>query len=1150
MSKTAGRQSSPNVNLRQFVFAALIALLSVIPAFAQSLTTGGLAGTVKDQSGAAVAGATVTLTNLDNGGTQTATTNDQGSFQFSLLKPGNYTAQATMTGLSSDIQKVAIQVGQTPSLDLTAKVQSTHQVVEVSATAGALQTENANITQTFSTEQVMQLPAPGGDLTTVAFTVPGIVENTGMGYGNFSSHGLPAVSNLFTINGDDYNDAYLNLNNSGASNLLLGQNEIAEASVTQNGYSVQYGRQAGAQANYVTKGGTNEFHGDLLFNFNNHLMNANDFFNNSSGTPRPYAVSRQWGADIGGPILKNKLFFYADSEGLYYSLPTSSVVNIPSPQLQTYILGNISAAQVPLYQQAFSVYNNAKGAVPVTTGSGQLQDSSGSLGCGDLAGTAVPGGGTFGVDTPCMYAFRTNGLNTNKEWLQTDRVDWNITDKQKIFFRFKTDHGFQPTGTNLLDPALNTQSIQPQYEGQINHTYVISPTAVNNVVASILWYSAIFGPASTSASQSVFPTYFGCAGFDYPFCAGSMGGTNGASGLYPMGVNWSTFPQGRDVGQFQLIDDFSKVMGNHTLKFGVNFRKNRVTDFSYEQGAIGSYFFNSLTDFANGAMNADTGSYYTQKFSPLLDAHVRLYNIGIYAQDEWNVKPNLKVTYGIRLDRTANPLCTDNCFSRLTSQFDTASFQKGIDIPYNSSIQTGLSHAYYNTDPIVADPRVGVVWSPKGGNSTVIRGGIGLFSDLFPAFIVSNVFNNAPFPYNAFIYSGTASAASDPNSAPAAAQAQFNAFKTGFFNGATFTQLNNSIPGGFSPPNYFSIPQTFKTPRFVEWSFEIQQPLGQKNVFVVTYSGNHGYNLLNTSGFANVFVNTTNFPNGFGNLPTTAPDPRFGAVTQISNAGYSNYNGLTVQFRRSLGYGFQGQVGYTWSHALDTLSNGGSGLPYSFCSGCAFTTSANPNIALNYGNSDYDIRNSLVADFVWDTPWKFGNKIIGNLLGNWTLSGKFFVRSGTPFSIYDGALAGLVSGTNLTPATTLLANSAVAGVPTNCGASAVNTPCFSASQFTPSGAETGFGNLGRNAFYGPGYFDIDASLFKNFTIKERLRFQFGASAYNLMNHPNFWNPNADISSSNFGMISSTATPVVSAYGAFVGSTVSGRVLVVTGRLQF
>ncbi len=1119
--------------LRSLLFLFVSSVVTIPAAHAQSLTTGGITGTVKDQSGAVLPGATVTLKSLEDGSTHTATSSQAGAYQFNLLTPGRYTVEASANGLKTDVSNVSVQVGAAAEVDLVAKVESTREVVEVSTTGVSVDTENANLTTTFSTKQVLDLPAAGGDITTVAFTAPGVVMSTGMGYGNFSSHGLPGVSNLFTMNGDDYNDAYLNLNNSGASNLLLGQNEVSEAAVVQNGYTVQYGREAGAQVNYVTKGGTNQVHFDLLFNFNNDLMNANDFFSNLNGVPRSYAVSKQWGADIGGPIWKNKLFFYSDSEGLYYTLPSTGTVVIPSVAFEQDILARITPAQNALYSKAFSIWNNAPGAANaanVTTGSGQLQDSTGNLGCGDFANTrALNGSGVFGVNLPCARAFGTSSTNTNKEWFESHRVDWNINDKQKIFFRFKGDHGFQPTGTSLLTPAQDEQSIQPQYEGQINHTYVISPTMVNNIIGSVLWYSAIFGPASTSAAQANFPTYFSMPG---------SGGANGG-GFTAMGVNWSAFPQGRDVGQFQLIDDFSLIKGNHSMRFGVNFRKNRVTDFSYESGSIGSYFFNSVTDFAEGVTDNSTNSNYFQKFSPLLDAHIRLYNIGIYAQDEWAVNPNLKVTFGLRLDRTANPLCTDKCFSRLDAPFTSSTFQKGLNIPYNASIESGLSHAYYDTDTIVPNPRLGVVWSPRGANSTVIRAGVGEFADLAPAFLVASVFNNAPFPYSATIHQGQlVDLASNPASAAAAAQAQYNAFKSGFFAGQTYDQLNNSVPGGFSPPNYFSIPSKFKTPNYVEWSFEIQQPIGTKNVLAINYSGNHGYNLLIQNGFPNAFAT------GFAGLPSVAPDPRFGSVTEISNSGLSNYDGVNVQFRRSFSYGFQGQINYSWSHALDNLSNGGSGLPFS---GSSLTTISSPNVAANYGNADYDIRHNMTADFIWDTPWKFGNKWIGNLLSNWTVSGKFFVRSGTPYSLIDSALAGFLSP-NINAS--LLATTTANRLPTSCSPNAVNVPCYSISSFLASTTETGFGNVGRNSIYGPGYVDVDASLYKNFNITERLRLRFGASAYNSLNHPHFGNPDGDVASSGFGLIHGTAIPPTSAYGAFQGSAVSGRVLVVTGRLQF
>jgi hypothetical protein len=1132
----------------------LCASLSVSMLMGQSTTTGAITGVVEDPSSAVIAGATVTLHNLDNGVTQTVTTSDTGAYQFTLLPSGNYTVQATFTGLTSDVTRVNVLVGAATSINIIAKVQSQAQVVEVAAASGGVDTETADLTDTFSTAMIRELPMAGGDLTTVAFTVPGINLSTGGGYGNFTSHGLPGTSNLFTINGDDYNDPYLNLNNSGASNLLLGQTEVAEATVTQNGYSVQYGRQAGAQVNYVTKGGTNQIHFDLLFNFNNHLMNSNDFFANSTGTPRPYDVSKQWGADIGGAVIKNKLFFFSDSEGLYYSLASVATVVIPSMPLQTYMLQNLNPASVPIYQQAFSVYNLgfAKGAQNITTGSGPLQDSSGNLGCGGtgaavggLTGVAAPGGGTFGVNVPCGAAYGASGLNTNKEWLETHRVDWNINDKQRIYFRFKGDHGFQPTGTNLLTPALNEQSLQPQYEGQINHTYIVSPTQVNNFIISFLWYSAIFGPANVSGAESTFPGYL------FPLGAG---GSNTAN-FYPMGDQWFAFPQGRDSGQGQIVDDYSWIHGKHAFKFGVNFRRNRVTDFTYEEGKVGSNFFFSLADFADGATNPNTGSFYSQVFAPLQDAHIRFYNLGIYAQDEWSVKSNLKITWGLRMDRTANPTCLDNCFSRLTSPFTSSGFQTGASIPYDQSIQTGLSHPYYSIDPIVPNPRLGIVWSP-GSKGTVIRGGVGLFADLAPGVLVANVFTNGPYPYSATIADGSfVGAASAPGSSSYEAQSQYNAFKTGFFNGATLAQLNSSIQGGFSPFKYFSIPQNFLTPEVTEWSFEIQQPfLGSKNIFVATYSGNHGWNLLAQNGFVNGYANPANFPNGFGGLPTTAPDPRFAAVTQMTNGGISNYDGLSVQYRRAFGYGFQGQAAFTWSHALDNMSNAGAGEPYSGCSGCSETLLGSPSLAGNYASSDYDIRHSFQADFVWDMPFKIHNDLLSNVFGNWTLSGKFFFRSGTPFTIYDGNLPGLLAGTNINtnfnfsnagmPAT------ALGYIPGGCTPSAVNTPCFTASQFVPSGTETGFGNIGRNSVTGPNYSDIDATLFKNFRIKERLKFSVGAAAYNLLNHPNFQNPLANIASTGFGSIASTAVPPTSAYGSFQGSAVSGRVLVVTGRVNF
>src|ERR1022692_2466766 len=623
---------------RKLAFGLVVALVtfSLPLAFAQTITTGDVVGTVKDTTGAVVPGATVTLSSTDFGDTRTVATDNQGGFRFTFLKPGNYTASASAVGLKTDLQKLAVEVGQVANLELIAKVQATQEVIEVLASGALVETENANLSTTYGTTQMEELPTPGGDMTTIAFTAPGVVVSTGMGYGNFSSHGLPGVSNLFTINGNDYNDAYLNLNNSGASNLMLGTNEVQEAAVVQNAYSVQYGREAGAQVNFITKSGTNDFHGDLVWNWNGDRLNANDFFANTEGEPRSKAISNQWAADLGGPIRKDKTYFYADTEGLYYTLPTSGVVTIPTPQLQAYILGNVSAGSLPLYQTAFKIYNSApgvSGAVPIANGSGPLQDANGNLGGGvtGFAGTPDPAGGTFGVTVPCGESWARSGSNTNKEHLYTFRVDHSVTDKQKVYVRLKHDDGFQPTGTNLINTTFNEQSIQPEWDGAINYTYVITPTVVNSFIGSVLWYSAYFGPASVSASQQLFPTafFFG------------DGGANGG-GFYPMGSAWNGFPQGRDVGQGQVIADLYITRGRHTIKVGENFRRNRGSDFGLLAGTTGYNFFGSLADFANGVTDPHFGSYYDQNFTSITTAHIRLYNIGVYAQDEWAAANNVK----------------------------------------------------------------------------------------------------------------------------------------------------------------------------------------------------------------------------------------------------------------------------------------------------------------------------------------------------------------------------------------------------------------------------------------------------------------------------------------------------------------------------
>src|SRR6202161_1727087 len=369
------------------LFAALLLLLPAMLS-AQSVVTGALNGTVTDPSGAVIVGATVSWSSTDTVASLTTQTNASGGYSFGLVKPGRYTLVVTQTGFKQSTQVVGVALGETGVANVKLELGSGAVTVEVTGQGALLQTENANISTSIETAEIENLPNPGGDLTGIAQTAPGVTMNTtGGGYGNFSAFGLPGTANLFTVNGNDYNDPFLNLNNSGASNLLLGSNEIQEVSVISNAYTGQYGRQAGAQIDYATKSGGNAFHGDAVYYYNAGGMNAGDFF---------YGYERegnnQGAASIGGPVIKDKIFFFVNTEGLRYSLasgggnifyPTTAFENFITAKVQT-LPTALTAG--PFYQNIFNLYN----ASPAYAAA-NANPQAGS--CGSLAGSGISQGG-------------------------------------------------------------------------------------------------------------------------------------------------------------------------------------------------------------------------------------------------------------------------------------------------------------------------------------------------------------------------------------------------------------------------------------------------------------------------------------------------------------------------------------------------------------------------------------------------------------------------------------------------------------------------------------------------------------------------------------------------------------------------------------
>src|SRR5580700_8170652 len=723
------------------LFAAFLLLLP-FSAMAQSIVTGGLGGTVTDSSGAVIAGATVTLKNADTGIVLTTTTSASGTYQFTLLKPGTYGVTVSHEGFKQVSQPAEVLLGQLAIANVQLQVGATTETVTVTEQGALLQTEDANISSNFDTQQIQNIPNPGNDITYIAQTAPGVTMNnsTGGGYGNFSAFGLPGTSNLFTVNGNDYNDAFLNLNNSGSSNLLLGGNELQEVAVVSNGYTGQYGRQAGAQIDYSTKSGSNAFHGDLVYNWTGRALNANDPINKatqlSEGLPnsRPFENNNQWAAAFGGPIKKDKVYFFVNTEGIRYIFGSIQNVSVPTPAFESFVQGNVPAdpATQAFYANVFKLYNGAPGV-------GNAKPNANSC-----PGFVTAPGATGGA---CTESFTESVSSGNKEWLLSGRVDYNLGPNDKIFARVRFDRGVQPTYTDPINPVFNDSSIQPQNEGQLNYTHIFSPTIVNNFIFSDIYYTAVFGNLNPSSALQLFPgnLEFLVDGALTPLGTGS-GNPNGFAAGFQ-------FPQGRHVEQWQLVDDLSVTRGNHNFKMGMNFRRDDVSDFTAAENTLYPEVDTTLFGFANDQVapagcnaNPPTNSQVgcgsvLFNFASQIKQPIAYYSVGFYFQDEYRVNSRLKLTMTLRADRNSGGICQSSCASLPVTPFND--LPHGATIPYDESFITGNKTIIPGIEKVVFEPRFGLAWSPIGQN-TVVRGGVGLFTDLYPGGLLSLFDTNFP----------------------------------------------------------------------------------------------------------------------------------------------------------------------------------------------------------------------------------------------------------------------------------------------------------------------------------------------------------------------------------------------------------------------
>ncbi|TAM81092.1 MAG: TonB-dependent receptor [Acidobacteria bacterium] len=1103
------------IKMKASLFAVLLfTLLSLFPVqvLAQSTTTGAITGRVIDSSRAVIPGASVSLRNLGTSTEATTVTDANGNYHFALLDPGNYSVSAAASGFQTTVRTVKVSLGRIQTADIELKVGAARQTVTVTTEVPLVETNNANISTTVNALQISQIPNPGNDLTFLAQMSPGTVMNTGAGYGNFSIYGLPATSNVFTVNGMNDMDPLFNTNNSGAVNLLMGQNNVQEATVVINGYSGEYGGLAGANINYVTKSGTNGFHGNANYFWNGRALDANSFFNNSTDTPRPFVNANQWSASLGGPIVKDKAFFFLDQEGIRLLIPTSTQTRIPSPEFENATINNLQnqglGASVPFYNNIFSLYNGAPGASRATP----------LLACGDVGITDLPAG------DPCVLGFRSTVGQLTTQWILAGRLDFNLGTRDRLFVSGRMDRGQQATLTDPISPIFNAGSNQPDDEGQIGWTRLMGTNKVNSFRATMQYYSAIFNAPDLNKALQTFPATM-------VFQDGSLTNLGGYNYI---------IPQGRNVTQYQFVDDYSWIMGNHNMKFGLNYARSLISNYDYGYLSNGELGLFGLSDFYNGG---STGDFLYKYFPSSLVQPFALYRLGFYAQDEWRVAHGLKLTLSIRGDHASNPVCQHDCFARTAQPF--TSLNHDVNIPYNQAIQIGQRQEFVDMTNLAWQPRFGIAWQPFGaGHNVVVRGGIGLFYDGVAGITTESISQNPPYSNPFFVLFNNISPDESSNIFKDASDSN-TAFLKAFATGGTLGSIVNQVPA-FTPPNLASAEHTMRLPQYQEWNLEIQKGFGANTIVSVNYIGNHGIHELvpnfSINGYADNFVG----------MPAVPPDARFAQVNFLQPAGVSSYNGMTISFRHNFSHGLI-TANYTYGHALDILSNGGSTLPFIYSTNESTLYAQNPyNIKDNYGNADYDNRHNLNFAYVYDLPirWLLFGHGWKPLVNGWQASGSLFTHSGFPYTVEDFTAQGNLGGQNFGgPIFATYLNNAAPTVACN----SPDHPCLNASQFAPAANNPGrFGIQGRNRFIGPGYFNTDLGLSKTTSLPgwESARLALGFQFFNVLNHPNFDQPINNVADPQFGQILNTVSPPTSIYGSFLGADASPRLIQLRASITF
>jgi Carboxypeptidase regulatory-like domain len=1033
--------------------------------WAQLATTTSLVGTVTDTSGKVIPGAAVLAVETRTLDRYSTTTNDQGYYSIDFVKVGLYSVTVAQPGFQKVIKTgIQVDINQTVRTDVTLPVGAVTQSVTVEAVATAIKTDDATVSEVLTTRAVADLPLNGRDPMMLATTTPGVIlgpksSSTGTPPGtDFVGAGTREIQNSMSLDGISIMN---NLITNTPTRTMV--ESVQEVEVQTGTYSAQYGAYMGVHINMVTKSGTNQIHGSAVEFFRNQVLDARAFF--TLPTPanptasKPPLRQNQFGVEFDGPVMIPKLYNGKDKTFFMASYEGFRLVQ-QATSLST--------------QMPAAFFNGDFSAVPGSsiTG-GTIKDP--LNGGTPFPGNIIPTGRISPVvlklkqyypapNLPGLASNYSVPVPSTADYDQTvDRIDQNIGDKVRLYVRAHYQNWNVFGGNQVPVNSGTTPYTTKNYT--VGYTHTFAPTLVNDFRVGWNYFTtATLNPFAVN-NQTTAGTDLGIAGFTGDSQYNNPGipdfNITGFNGLTNGSSNWY-----QNDSTTQLSEQISWSRGSHSIMAGMEFRR-LATGRAAVNSPRGTFTFNgTLTGYAP----ADFILGVPQSFGtagPEVRGRVAEWRDGFFVLDKWQATRKLTINYGLRYELPTVPY-TINGNATLLNENQTA--------------LVGGTPGYRFIAPNHKDwaPRLGIAY--RISENTVFRAGGGIYYN--PNQTNSYTFLNTNPPYSP-IFQCTWSTGlpplnlSNPFTVPAACP----------------------LPGSSSGALIVTDPWHQPTGRMNQWSAGLERQFWSGAGFELQYLGSHSYHLDRS-----YYNNTPLFP-GPGAVNSRRPNPLFGPIRTINTDEIANYESMTAIFRQRYKRGLQLMASYTWAHTLDvtTDSNGGGTpmIPYLW--------------KADYGNSNWDIRHRFLATFVYDIPFfATSNPFLSTVFKNWQTNGIITLQTGMPFNVSTG------TDTANTAASGTYRPNLVHPATSNCGrehlVGCIDATAFTIANLYPATTNYAYGNAGRNLLHGPGAETVNLSLFKNFPIRERVKFQFRFETFALFNHTNFANPASTINTSSFGNI--------------------------------